>query len=56
MFALLASIILFLHGLGILNNGDDANWLVIGLAVWALHFGLGWPMPAGGPFVIERKR
>jgi hypothetical protein len=38
MFALVAAVILLLHGVGVLDNSDDANWLIIGLAVWAAHF------------------
>lgn len=50
MFALIAAIILFLHGVGVLDNGESANWLVIGLSVWALHFALSWGLPVGGPW------
>ena len=51
MFALIAAIILFLHGVGVLDNGDDANWLIIGLAFWALHFAVSWAIPVGnGPW------
>lgn len=50
MFALIAAIILFLHGVGVLDNGENANWLVIGLSVWALHFALSWDLPVGGPW------
>lgn len=52
MFALIASVILFLHGVGVLTNSENANWLVIGLAVWALHFAIGW----GLPVAVQRER
>lgn len=38
MFALVAAVILLLHGVGVLDNTGDVNWLVIGLSAWALHF------------------
>jgi hypothetical protein len=47
MFALVAAIILFLRGVGVLDNSDDADWLIIGLSAWALHFALGWAIPYG---------
>ncbi len=44
MFALVAAVLLFLHGVGVLDNGDNVNWLVIGLALWAAHFAVVVPV------------
>jgi hypothetical protein len=49
MFALIAAIILFLHGVGVLDNGDDVNWWVVGVAFIALHLAWIIPLPAWGP-------
>jgi hypothetical protein len=49
MFALIAAIILFLHGIGAVDNTENVNWLVVGLAIWALHFAVSWAIPVGGP-------
>jgi hypothetical protein len=49
MFALVAAIILFLHGVGVVDNSEDANWLLIGLAFWALHFAFSWALPVVAP-------
>jgi len=47
MLALAAAIIFLLHGLAVLENTADVNWLLIGLALWAAHFAFGglvsWP-------------
>jgi hypothetical protein len=53
MFALAAAIVLFLHGVGLLDNGNESNWLVIGLSLWALHFAFSWALPWGSPW--DRK-
>jgi hypothetical protein len=53
MFALVAAVILFFHGVGVLDNGDDSNWLLIGLAFWALHFAFSWALPVASPW--ERR-
>jgi hypothetical protein len=45
MFALVAAVILLLHGVGVLDNSGDANWLVLGLSVWALHFAFSLAVP-----------
>jgi hypothetical protein len=50
MFALIAAVILFLHGVGVLDNGENVNWLIIGLAFWATHFAFGIAIP------VERFR
>lgn len=49
MFALIAAVILFFHGIGVLDNGDNANWLVIGLSIWALHFAFSVAIPLAFP-------
>lgn len=38
MFALVAAVILFLRGAGVLDDSGDAQWVIIGVAFWALHF------------------
>lgn len=45
MFALVAAVILLLHGVGVLDNSEDANWMLIGLSAWALHFAVAVPVP-----------
>lgn len=50
MFALIAAIIFFLHGFSILDNSAEVNWLVVGLAFWALHFAFGWGLPVTTPW------
>jgi hypothetical protein len=57
MFALVAAIILFLNGAGVVDNSKDANWLLIGLAFWALHFAFSWGLPflVGPPWDRSRN-
>lgn len=50
MFALVAAVILFLHGLGVVDNTENVNWLIVGLALWALHFAFAWVIPVRGPW------
>jgi hypothetical protein len=52
MLALVAAVIFLLHGLAVLDNTADVNWLLVGLAFWAAHFAFGamvpWPWNRGG--------
>lgn len=38
MFALLAAIVLFLRAVSVLDDTFDVDWVLVGLACWALHF------------------
>lgn len=40
MFALIAAVIFALAAFGVL--GGSVNWLLLGLAFWALHFAFSW--------------
>ena len=40
MFALIAAVILALAAFGVLHGA--VNWVLLGLAFWALHFAFAW--------------
>lgn len=45
MFALVASIILFLRAFGVIDNSADIDWFMVGLGFWALHFAVTVGLP-----------
>jgi hypothetical protein len=50
MWAIIAAIIFFLHGVHVLDDSADVTWLLIGLGFLSLHFGLNWTVPWGPPW------
>lgn len=55
MFALIAAVILFLNGIGVIDNTENVNWLIVGLAFWALHFAVSWVLPVASPWDRNRN-
>jgi hypothetical protein len=53
MFALVAAVLLFLLGLGVLENSDDVDWFLVSLGFWALHFAVTIVLP--WPTVVRRE-
>jgi hypothetical protein len=45
VFALIAAIIAFLIGLGVLDSTPDVNWAWIAIAFFFLHFGVELVLP-----------
>jgi uncharacterized oligopeptide transporter (OPT) family protein len=45
MFAVVAAVIFFLHAFGVLDTTEDVNWVFLGVAFWALHFGVPFTVP-----------
>lgn len=52
MFAIVAAVLFFLRGVGVIDNTADIDWVLIAAAFWALHFG--FPFSVGTIYTRSR--